>query len=105
MLERNFVFIPPKGAKKDGDVRNSTNSQVEVEVEVEIGDDGTAHVSTDSVEEEVTGESAEEGGIAIIEYHSVEDARIPMHPDRIRAECPLTLWRFQDVTNRERGNS
>ena len=82
MLERNFVFIPPKGAKKDGDVRNSTNSQVEVEVEVEIGDDGTAHVSTDSVEEEVTGESAEEGGIAIIEYHSVSG-----HSALIRSGC------------------
>lgn len=45
----------------------------------------------------------EGGGVVIVRYHSIEDARIPMHPGRVRAESPLTMWRFQDVTLRERG--
>ena len=90
VLEREFRYLPPRD--QDPDSSNQSPDTVEV----------------DSNGNRVPKESeplldVEGGGVVIVRYHSIEDDRIPMHPGRVRAESPLTMWRFQDVTLRERG--
>jgi hypothetical protein len=93
VLEREFRYLPPK--------KKSNKS-------VSLNGEDTDQNMTES-ESSLTGdllESADEvegGGVVIVRYQSIEDDRIPLHPDRVRAESPLTMWRFQDVTLRERG--
>lgn len=98
VLERNFTYVPPKHLQK-----KSENVDVTGVVEVvELGVAGEVVLA--AVEEIASSENdTEEGGTIIVRYHSVEDSRIPMHTGRVRAESPLTMWRFQDVTQRERG--
>ena len=101
VLKRNFVYIPPKGlqgnAEKSYDqLSSNVNAEGESDVLLSNGHEK---------EEFLTEEVPVEGGVVIVNYHSIEDDRIPMHPGRVRAESPLTMWRFQDVTHRERGKS
>ena len=99
VLERNFVYIPPNILQKDAE---KSDSKFASDIDVDGSSDVT--FSEDNIQEALISEDVPEvGGIVIINYHSVFDDRIPMHPGRVRAESPLTMWRFQDVTHRERG--
>lgn len=93
VLEREFRYLPPK--KKLSRSESSDGEDIDRKVtESESSLTGDLLESADDVEG---------GGVVIVRYQSIEDDRIPMHPDRVRAESPLTMWRFQDVTLRERG--
>lgn len=99
VLERNFVYIPPNILQKGAE---NSESQVASDIDVDGGSD--VLIPKLNTQEALPSEDVPEvGGIIIINYHSVLDDRIPMHPGRVRAESPLTMWRFQDVTHRERG--
>ena len=99
VLERNFVYIPPNILQKDAE-----DSGSEFASNIDIDGSNNVPVTKESIQETLISEDVPEvGGIVIINYHSVSDNRIPMHPGRVRAESPLTMWRFQDVTHRERG--
>jgi hypothetical protein len=96
VLEREFRYLPPK--KKSKKIVSLNGEDIDQKVtESESSLTGDLSESADAVDD------VEGGGVVIVRYQSIEDDRIPMHPDRVRAESPLTMWRFQDVTLRERG--
>lgn len=92
VLEREFRYLPPKSHANH---KSNRPNGIELETTVDGG--------SETVENIETVEDVEGGGVVIVRYHSIEDPRIPLRPGRIRAESPLTMWRFQDVTLRERG--
>lgn len=95
VLEREFRYLPPKKkSSKSASLHSEDIDQKDLESE--------SYLKEDILE---LADDVEGGGVVIVRYQSIEDDRIPMHPDRVRAESPLTMWRFQDVTLRERGKN
>ena len=92
VLEREFRYLPPKSH-----LNNKINRSESIALDTSV--DGTSEIAQNID----TDEDVEGGGVVIVRYHSIEDSRIPLRAGRIRAESPLTMWRFQDVTLRERG--
>lgn len=95
VLEREFRYLPPKKKSSKSCSLDGEDSDLKVS-------ESECSLTGDMFE---TADDVEGGGVVIVRYQSIEDDRIPMHPDRVRAESPLTMWRFQDVTLRERGTN
>jgi hypothetical protein len=96
VLEREFRYLPPKKKSNKSVSLNGEDTDQNVT-------ESESSLTGDLLESADAADDVEGGGVVIVRYQSIEDDRIPMHPDRVRAESPLTMWRFQDVTLRERG--